>query len=250
MLKGRALTSLCALFLLFVFHSPVAVAQSNVFNAPTTETVGKERARVEFQYLRQVPEGANTPQTSVYVPRAVVGLGKSVEVGANVSFVRTEGSNRTNAFFSPNIKWKYYDNEETGVAAAGGGVLFTPVNHRTGTDTFGMLYTNISKKVLADYGPRFTAGVYGIVGSTDRQFSGPRAGAMLGYEQPIHPRVNFAADWLSGKNGFGYLTPGVSVNLPKGNQIKVGYSFGNDSFVRTDNNKDNRFLFVRYGITF
>ena len=167
-----------------------------------------------------------------------------------MSIVRTTGSDQTNAFFSPNVKWKFYDNEEHGIAASGGGILFTPINNRAGTDTFGMVYTNLSKKVQATYGPRMTAGVYGILGSTDRQFSGPRAGAILGYEQPFRPRVSFAADWLSGKNGFGYFTPGVAVNLPKNSQLKLGYSFGNNTLVGTNRDENNRFLSVKYGISF
>jgi hypothetical protein len=246
--RSKLFAAVAALFLITV-GGQAALAQSSLFNAPTTDTVGSGRARVEFEYRRQTPD-EEAPRTSVYMPRAMVGLGRNFEVGANLSFVRTEGTGRTNAFFSPNVKWKFYDNEESGVAASGGAVLFTPVNHRAGTDTFGMLYTNVSKKVQASYGPRLTAGIYGVVGTSDRQFRGPRAGALLGVEQPVHPRVSLAADWLSGKNGFGYFTPGVALRLPKENTLKLGYSFGNDSFAGAGNNRDNRFLFVRYGVTF
>ena len=248
MFKGRILTIIGALLLLGAYQT--ANAQTNIFNAPTTDALGKDRAYVEFQYERQVNETSANPQTSIYVPRAVVGVGQNIEVGANVTFVNTEGTNRTNTFFSPNIKWRFFEDEKNGVAASGGGVLFTPVNYRAGSDTFGMVYTNVSKKVQASFGPRVTAGVYGIVGSSDEQFHGPRAGAIVGVEQPFHPRVSFVADWLSGKNGFGYFTPGVAVNLPKSNQLKLGYSFGNNTFANTNPDKNNRFLFVKYGVTF
>jgi hypothetical protein len=248
MLQGKLTAIFGALLLLGASHT--AHAQTNIFNAPTTDALGKDRAYVEFQYQRQINETSANPQTSIYVPRAVVGVGRNVEVGANVTFVNTEGTNRTNAFFSPNVKWRYFEDEKSGVAASGGGVLFTPVNNRAGSDTFGMVYTNVSKKMQMSYGPRVTAGVYGIVGSSDRQFTGPRAGAMVGVEQPFHPRVSFVADWLSGKNGFGYFTPGVSVNLPKSNQVKLGYSFGNSTFAENNRDKNNRYLFVKYGVTF
>ncbi len=251
MFRTKVIAILGALLMLTVLSDKQAVAQTNVFNAPTTDVVGRDQAYVEFQYLRQVPDSSATRQrTSVYAPRAVVGLPGNVEVGANVSFVRTSGTDRTDAFFAPNVKWKFYDDEEHGIAASGGGILFTPVNNRAGSDTFGMVYTNVSKKVQATYGPRLTAGVYGIVGSTDRQFSGPRAGAIVGYEQPFHPRVSIAADWLSGKNGFGYFTPGVAVKLPKDSQLKLGYSFGNDTLAGVNRDKNDRFLTVKYGISF
>lgn len=248
-IKALAFVSAILFMLAAVSHNP-AVAQTTMFNAPTTDVTGKDKVFLEFQYLRQVPDQSTTPTTSIYVPRALVGLGNNIEVGANVAFVNTEGTSRTNAFFSPNIKWRFYENEEHGLAASGGGILFTPINNRADSNTFGLIYSNVSKKIRATYGPRFTAGVYGIVGSSDAEFAGPRAGAIVGYEQPFHPKLSFAADWMSGKNGFGFFTPGVVVNLPKNSQFKLGYSFGNDTFAKNDRDKDNRFLFVRYGITF
>ena len=70
----------------------------------------------------------------------------------------------------------------------------------------------------------------------------------LGLEQPLNGKVSFVADWLSGKNFWGYFTPGVSVTLPHNGLLNIGYSIGNDSF--TNNDAKNRALFVYYGITF
>ncbi len=257
MLKVKSIAVLVGtLFILAISSNGVAVAQSTIFNVPTADAIGKEKVHLEFNYLLQAPApeapaGATTPRTSIYLPRAVVGTSGNVEFGTNVSFVNTKGTGRTDAFFSPNVKWNFYNNEEQGVAASGGGILYTPINNRTGSDTFGMIYSNVSKKIQATYGPRLTAGAYGIVGSTDTQFGGPRAGALLAVEQPIHPRASFVADWVSGKNGFGYFTPGVAVSLPKNSQFKLGYSFGNNTYSSvTNRDENNRFLFVRYGITF
>jgi hypothetical protein len=55
--------------------------------------------------------------------------------------------------------------------------------------------------------------------------------------------VSFVADWFSGKNGFGYATPGFSFSLPKNQVVNIGYSFGN--YLRKNNG-----LFVYYGVTF
>ncbi len=55
--------------------------------------------------------------------------------------------------------------------------------------------------------------------------------------------ATFVADWLSGKNRFGYVTPGFSVALPRGSALYAGYSIGNVG-------RKNNALFVYYGITF
>jgi hypothetical protein len=70
-----------------------------------------------------------------------------------------------------------------------------------------------------------------------------KGGAIVGYEQPLASKVAFVADWFSGKNGFGYVTPGFSFSLPKNQLINVGYSFGNSG-------RKNNALFVYYGVTF
>ena len=115
------------------------------------------------------------------------------------------------------------------------------VAHRAGTDTFGMLYTVVSKKVKGTYGPRLTGGGYGLVGRVNG--TGNEGGAIVGYEQPLHPKVTFVADWLSGKNRFGYVTPGLSFAVSSRSALYTGYSIGNQG-------RGNNALFIYYGITF
>jgi len=98
-----------------------------------------------------------------------------------------------------------------------------------------------------DYGPRITFDPYGIVGASQSYF-GTRAGAIVGYEQPIHAKASIVADWFSGVSGFGYFTPGISITLPRNGLLNVGYSIGNDSWGVP--NRNNRFLFIYYGVTF
>jgi len=60
------------------------------------------------------------------------------------------------------------------------------------------------------------------------------------------------ADWFSGKNFWGFLTPGVSIALPRNTLLNVGYSIGNNSYNNDvpGNDTHNKALFVYYGITF
>jgi hypothetical protein len=233
------------------------MAQSTIFNIPTTDTVAQQKAYAEFDFLAQAPK-PEISRTCLYNPRLVVGAPGNLEFGVNLPIysTKTPDGSASNAYIQPNAKWRFYSNDEAGVAMGVGGLLNTPLNHRSEQDTWGLLYGLISKKIMAgNYGPRFHAGPYGIVSANQDpdkgkvSFLGPRAGVILGYEQPLQTRISFVADWYSGKNGFGYLTPGVSITLPGSGLLNVGYSLGNDSW--EDNNATkNRYFFVYYGVTF
>ena len=73
-----------------------------------------------------------------------------------------------------------------------------------------------------------------------------RRPAVAGAERDGGGKVSVVADWFSGKNFWGYFTPGISVTLPHSGLLNIGYALGNDSY---DGNK-NRAFFIYYGITF
>jgi len=249
-MNNHKFLALTAALVLFVFAER-ATAQSTIFNVPTTDTVAKGKVYFEFDYLPQIPKPDASDRLHIINPRIVIGVPGNVEAGANFATFHTAGT--TNVFFEPNIKWKFMHDDTQGLAAAAGSILFSAINNREdvntfgpGVNTFGLVYGNFSKKVkTGNYGPRFTAGPYGVV-SGGSGWIGPKAGVILGYEQPVHAKASIVADWFSGKNAFGYFTPGVSITLPANGVLNVGYSFGNDSF----SGNDNRFLFVYYGVTF
>jgi len=233
------------------------MAQSTIFNIPTTDTVAKGKVYAEFDFLAQIP-GSDGSRTDLYNPRVVVGAPGNLEFGVNVPVYNTRaaGQSATNSYLQPNVKWKFYEHEKAGVALSAGALLNTPLDDRDSQDTWGLIYGLVSKKVKgSDYGPRFHAGPYGILSANQDiekgtvSFIGPRAGVILGYEQPVHGRVSVVADWFSGKNGYGYFTPGVSILLPKNGLLNAGYSIGNDSWADGNATK-NRYLFIYYGLTF
>ncbi|HEX7317687.1 MAG TPA: hypothetical protein VF297_27540 [Pyrinomonadaceae bacterium] len=233
---AAALGVACAFTL---FESRSARAQSTLFNIPSTDVVAEKHVYLEFDFISHFESHADGG-FQAYVPRAVFGMGKNLEVGVNVAFLDAEAPDQP-VELQPNVKYRFYNNEENGVAASAGGILYTPIANRDGVDTFGLLYTVVSKKVKGTYGPRITGGGYGLVGRANG--NGSEGGAIVGYEQPVHKRVSFVADWLSGKNRFGYLTPGFSVALPRSSALYAGYSVGNFG-------RKNNALFVYYGITF
>ena len=224
--------------LLIVAANMTAAAQSTIFNIPTTDVVAKKKTYLEFDFVGHLESDAKGG-FQTYVPRAVFGVGGNVEVGINVGVTRSAAP--TTAYIQPNIKWQFYANEKAGTALSGGAILYAPLKDRSTNDTFGLLYANASKKVKGTYGPRLTVGGYGL---TSYAASGAdKGGAIVGYEQPIASKASFVCDWFSGKNGFGYVTPGFSFSLPKNGLLNVGYSVGNSG-------RKNNGLFVYYGITF
>jgi hypothetical protein len=181
------------------------------------------------------------------------------EFGVNIPTFRTTQSQTPNCagancgYIEPNFKIKVYKNDDAGVTLAAGAFLHTPLNQRTGQDTWGLFYGNFSKKVNSGiYGPRISAGPYVVADSNMVSFTAAnahRAGAIVGYEQPIHPKVSIVADWYSGRNYYGYFTPGVSITLPGNGLFNAGYSIGNDSW-KNSNATRNRYVFLYYGVTF
>ena len=236
---ARTIATLGVLMLLTVFYRQAAKAQSTLFNIPSTDVVAPKKVYLEFDFISHLESHANGG-FQIYAPRVVVGVAKRVEAGVNVSVVDTLTPNQP-VYISPNVKFQLYNNESNGVAVAAGGLLYTPIAHRAGADTYGFLYSVVSKKVKSDYGPRFTGGAYGLPGLSDGL--GTKGGAIVGYEQPLSKKVSFVTDWFSGKNAFGYVTPGFSIILPKNSLFNIGYSIGNQG-------RGNNALFVYYGITF
>lgn len=249
--------SLQLLFLILIGCSGRLLAQSTIFNIPTTDTVAKKKAYAEFDFLPQVP-APDTSRLYLYNPRLVVGAPGNIEFGVNFPTynTRASGASTTYAYIQPNAKWKFYENEKEGIALAAGGLLNTPLNKRDGQDSWGLLYGLFSKKIkTGDYGPRFHAGAFGAVSANQDPKQGPvsfvgrRGGVILGYEQPVSKKVSIVADWFDGKNSIGYFTPGISISLPKNGLLNAGYSIGNDSWADSNATK-NRYAFVYYGVTF
>ncbi len=239
----RSLKSIFAMQIAFfafvlVGQTASAIAQSTLFNIPSTDVVPEKKVYLEFDFLSHF-EKYNSGGFQAYIPRGVVGLGKKIEVGVNVAYTKSATPNSLE--IQPNIKYQAYYNEKTGVAVSTGAMLYVPVTHRSGTNTFGMLYANVSKQFKGNYAPRLTGGAYGLVNRANG--TGTKAGAMIGIEQPLGSKVKFVADWFSGKNRFGYVTPGFAFTTGKTSALYTGYSIGNSG-------RKNNALFVYWGITF
>jgi hypothetical protein len=219
-----------------------AAAQSTIFNIPSTDTVSPGKFYFEFDYVYQLPK-PDAGQFSVATPRVVIGITPMLEVGVNVGFAHVADGGGTTTIFQPNLKYKFFSNDDSGLAASAGVIGYMQNN---GGDGFGQVYGNVSKKMKS--GARFTAGVYGAISCDGCVDTSQKAGVLLGYEQPLGGKVSFVADWFSGKNFWGYFTPGISVTLPHNSLFNIGYSLGNDSWDSATADYRNRALFAYYGI--
>jgi hypothetical protein len=233
----QLLLSCGVLFFAFAANEGVANAQSTLFNIPSTDVVAERKVYVEFDFFSHF-EAHEDGGFQAYVPRTVVGLGNDLEVGVNVSFTDALAPDQP-VELQPNLKWRFYNSDS--VAATAGAILYTPIANRDGIDTFTLVYGNVSKKFTGKYGPRLTGGAYGLAGRADG--TGTKGGAIVGYEQPLASRAAFVADWFSGKNRFGYVTPGLAFTLPKDSVFYAGYSIGNSG-------RKNNALFLYFGKVF
>ena len=209
-------------FVTLLLASSSVFAQSAIMNTPSTDVVASKKVYLEMDFLTNYAwqrEGS----FQNYIPRAVVGIPGGLEAGVNVSFTHISGTDQP-VEVQPNVKWQFYNNEKAGVAAATGCILYTPMNHRAGTDTLGQCYVVGSKSFTGSHGPRFHGGGYALIGAASER---TKSGAIVAYEQPLFNRFSFLVDWFSGDNRFGYVSPGISINTSKTMTLTTGYALAN-----------------------
>lgn len=239
---NRPRLALFAPILLIVFglsdYQP-AQAQSTLLNIPSTDVVAARKVYVEMDFLTNY---AWQRQGSFqnYIPRAVIGVGRNVEVGANVSYTHVSGESLP-IEVQPNIKWQVYSNEENGTAIAVGCILYAPITHRAGTNTLGQCYSTFSKQMRGRFGPRFTGGGYALLHANEDERT--KVGAIIGYEQPLAKKVSLIIDWTSGDNRLGYVSSALSFTTSKQSALTTGYTIANHG-------RGKNALFAYYGIQF
>jgi len=215
-----------------------ASAQSTIFNVPSSDVQAPRKVYLEADFITHFASYQNGGYQT-YGPRVVVGLPGRTEVGVNAYYTRSSDPEPINV--EPNFKWQFYNNEKLGVAIAAGMLVSIPVTHRRSNRTTGMVYVVGSKSFQASHAPRLTFGGYQLVGRFDPGTD--RTGVLAGYEQQITSRFSVLADWFSGNNDLGALTPGIGLVLSPKDSIYAGYSFGNHG-------RGNNSLGIYYGRTF
>jgi hypothetical protein len=219
----KSVSRRCVFLCLLVFTASLAaIAQSTIFNIPSTDVMGENRFYVEADFIAHFDKWSKGGFQG-YGYRAIYGVRKKLEVGVNFFFTRNGSTSPKE--LQPNFKYKVYDKEKYGIATSAGGQFFVPLNRSAGNRAFGMFYSNASKVIKKTGETRVTGGFYTVVGT--RRDLGTKNGAIVGIEQPLKGKLIFTADWYSGKNRFGYSSAGLSYSFAKRQFFQVGYNFGN-----------------------
>lgn len=206
--------------LLFVMAAAPALAQQTIFNVPSADVLDEGKTYLELDVLGRPQD----PDFALFTARGVYGFGSKIEAGVNFGGFLVPGRSVPTA--TPNIKWQpWHENKlafTTGVIG-----LFYLRGSRDGNPAV-LGYAEASYQLPTN--TRLTAGGYWA--SSGYAAPDPQAGALLGFEQKVNDHLNIIADWISGDNGLGYFTPGVSVPLGAwtiyaGYSIKNGDSNGN-----------------------
>ena len=218
--------------------SLTAHAQQTIFNVPSTDVLDRGKVYFELDVSAKPNDSDALHKFSSFVPRLVVGAGGGVEVGLNITGNIQPGSDSTTLV--PTIKWKFYRGKDNGVALVVGDNLFLPVRNKS-YNAGNYVYAEVSKTFKS--GTRLTAGGFDF--TRDVVAARNRAGGQFGFEQPVNKQLTFAADWLTGKHGAGYFTPGVVFKAGSRVTGYAGYSIGNQNPGR-----GNHFFLLEFGYNF
>ena len=227
------------LLLLALTYAPRdARAQTSILTVPTGDVLADGESELSFEFEAR-PVAVRNGGFRTFGLFLVHGARKGLEVGVNAYFTK-DGEQSAPVELQSNIKVRLYESEEKGVAAAAGAVLYAPTG-RGGGDTLGVAYSSVTKSVAGLGGARLTGGGYAVIGQN--RGAGSNAGALLGYEQPLHSRLSFVADWNTGRNRFGYAAAGFNLTLSGRDTLTSAYYFGNEG-------RGNNFLGVYYTRSF
>jgi hypothetical protein len=209
-------------FIFTVLLGIKANAQQTIFNVPTSDVLDTGKVYVELDASFKTNRENALGRFSSFVPRLVVGVGSSVEVGLNVTGNIQPGVDSTTLV--PTIKWKFYENAKKDVALFGGTNVYIPVHNRA-YNLGSYSYLAVSKAINKT---RLTAG--GFVASKSAFAPGAvRGGGQFGFEQTVNSKFSVAADWITGRHASGYFTPGVIYKPHPKVTMYWSYSIGNDN---------------------
>ena len=197
-----------------------AGAQQTIFNVPSTDILSRGKVYGELDAAFKVNDQTALNRFSSFIPRVVVGVGGNVEVGLNITGNIQPGADSTTLV--PTGKWRFYQNEKSGIALIAGTDLFIPVRNRTyhlGTYSYVAISKTINKT-------RLTGGGY-VASKNVFAPEAVRGGGQFGIEQTVSSKFSVAADWITGKHASGYFTPGFIYKPTSRLTTYWAYSIGN-----------------------
>ena len=198
------------------------VAQTAIFNAPSTDTQDADTTNISADFSAHFASYRKGGFVT-YGPSMIHGLRDDLELGLNLYLTRHEGPDA--AELQPHIKWRFLDEDKAGIAVAVGSVLFLPLNDAAGPRPQLAIYANAARS-FKDL--RLTVGAYHV--ATTEEGFGNRSGAFAGLEKPLNDKITIVADWISGNNKLGHGTAGLRYAVNSAQTLELGYSFGNTRY--------------------
>jgi hypothetical protein len=214
-------------------------SQQTIFNVPSADVLDKGKVYFELDASFKPNSQDAVHKFSTFVPRLVVGIGNNVEVGLNVTGNIQPGADSTTLV--PAVKWRPYHNEKNGWSIVTGANMYIPFRNRS-YDAGVYLYAQASKSFKS--GTRVTGGGF-YCSPNVVALHAHRGGGQFGFEQTVNKYLNINADWITGKHGSGYFTPGISFRPAPKLTGYMGYSIGNGEVKH-----GNHFFLLELGYSF
>jgi hypothetical protein len=216
--RRRLVWPSCAL-LLTLAATPSA-AQQTIFNVPSADVLGVGNVYVEEDNL-WIP---GRPQDSSFAALGVIGLGHHLEGGATVGGFTAAGRSVPAATLA--LKWQPCHGRQWSLTAGAHGLLYLR-GAGDGTPA-AFSYAHLAWAPSSAF--RATGGAW--YATSGYAATGVARGALAGVELRLGPSLVAQADWYSGNNGLGYVSPGVAVTLGRwvlyaAYSLKNGDSHGN-----------------------
>jgi hypothetical protein len=225
---------MCFVATLFVISlKQHAAGQETIFNVPSGDVLDKGKVYGEFDFAYRWHDSTGT-----YLPRVVSGVGHRVEIGLNLNGIASPGPSETT--LAPTLKWKTYDGGTNGWGLIVGDDVFVPVQNRS-YNAGNYFYGELTKTLRAR--TRFTVGAYHFTANVIS--SGNKAGGQFAFEQSVGKRLTFAADWFTGNQAVGYLSPGFILKVRSKATLYTAYEIGNSGA-----GSGNRLLLCEFGWNF
>lgn len=175
----------------------VARGQQTIFNVPSADVLDKGKVYVEEDTLWRPSD----PDFAVFTARGVYGLGSGIEGGINVGGFVTPGRSTPTATLA--LKWQPVKAGNLALTVGAHGLFF--LRGSQDGDPAGHFYAHASYSFPTN--TRVTAG--GWVATNGYAAANDTRGGLFALEQKVNDHLTLAADWFTGKNGIGYLSPGI-----------------------------------------
>jgi hypothetical protein len=195
-----------AAILALALAAPAALsAQQTIFNVPSADVLDPGKVYLEVDELFRPTD----PEFSSTTVRGVVGLFSRVEAGVNIGGLYAPGPSVPTATVVVKIQPVRADGFS--LTAGGYGLFYFDSNDG---DPAGLGYGFASYRIPG-LGTRIEFGGWyasaGFVHPPHRVFGSSTGGALATFEQPLPwvKGLTLAADWWSGENAIGYVSPGL-----------------------------------------